>query len=342
MKKIHSLAFAGLFLLSTLVAPAVTLTQNFTSDPAADGWQVFGDTNLFQWNSASNNLAVTWDSRRTNSYFYHPLGTILTRDDDFSIAFDLNLSDIASGIEPFKTGPLQIALGFVKFSVVSDSGFGRGVYGGVPNIAEFDYYTDGYYDFGAFGIFPSAAATVPSFISGVDSFDYCPGNISPFDNVLPTNQIVHVTMTYTASNQTAVVTLTNNGVSLGSLPPLELSPANGFKTNDNFYADTFSISSYSSFGDDYDSVLAHGTIANLVVTVPPPPVQDLSGTLTNGIWQAQFISRSNWLYTLQCTTDLQTWSDVSISASGNGTNLFLSDTNALMDKGFYRVRAARP
>lgn len=339
--KIRSLAFASLFAVQ--LVRATTITENFASNPAADGWQVFGDTNSFVWNAASNNLAVTWDSRRTNSYFYHPLGTILTRDDDFSIAFDLNLSDIVSGVEPFKTGPMQIALGFVKFSVVSESSFGRGVYGGAPNIAEFDYYTDGYYDGGSFGIFPSAAATVPSFISGVDSFAYCPAGISPFDNVLPSNQTVHVTMTYTASNQTAVVTFTNNGVALASLPPLALIPDNGFATNDNFYADTFSISSYSSFGDDYDSVLAHGTVANLVMTVPPPPVQNLAINFSGSQWRAQFTGQNKWHYVLQHSTNLTTWAEInSLDSTNANVTLTLADTNSPADKSFYRVRADRP
>ena len=34
----------------------------------------------------------------------------------------------------------------------------------------------------------------------------------------------------------------------------------------------FSISSYSSTGDDYDSVLAHGTVGNLVVTASLRPI----------------------------------------------------------------------
>ena len=339
--KTCSLALASLFAVQ--LVRATTIAENFTNDPAADGWQIFGDTNSFAWNAASNNLAVTWDSRRTNSYFYHPLGTIVTRDDDFSIAFDLNLSDIASGIEPFKTGPLQVALGFVKFSVVSASGFGRGNFGGAPNIAEFDYYTDGYYDFGPYGIYPAAAATVPSFISGVDSFAYCPANIAQFDTILPTNQTVHVTMTYTASSQTAVVTLTNNGVALASLPPLALIPANGFGTNDNFYADTFSISSYSSFGDDFDSVLAHGTVANLVVTVPPPPVQYLAVNFSGGQWQVQFTGQDKWHYVLEHSTNLAAWAEInSLDSTNANVALTLTDTNRLADKSFYRVRADRP
>jgi hypothetical protein len=339
--KIRSLAFASLFVLSVASTFAATITENFSTDPLAHGWKVFGDTNSFVWNSASNNLAVTWDSRRTNSYFYHPLGTILTRDDDFSIAFDLNLSDIASGIEPFKTGPLQIALGFVKFSVVSDSNFGRGIYGNAPNIAEFDYYPEGFYDFGI--IYPSDAAAVPSFISGVDSFSYCPGYVAPFDVILPTNQTVRVTMTYTASNQTAILTFTNNGIALVSLPSLVLSPANGFKTNDNFYADTFSISSYSSFGDDFDSVLAHGTVSNLVVTVPPPPVQNLAVNFSGSQWQVQFTGQDKWHYVLQQSTNLTTWAEInSLDSTNANVTMTMTDTNTPADKSFYRVRADRP
>ncbi len=340
--KIRSLAFAGVFVLSIASASAATITENFSSDPLAHGWKVFGDTNAFIWNSASNNLAVTWDSRRTNSYFCHPLGTIVTRNDDFSLAFDLNLSDIASGIEPGKTGPLQIALGFVKFSVVSDSSFGRGNYGGAPNIAEFDYYTDGYYDY--FGtIYPSDATAVPSFISGVDSYDYCPGYLSPFDVVLPTNQTVHITMTFTASNQTAVITLTNNGVPVGSLPPLVLNKPNGFLATDNFFADTFSISSYSSFGDDYDSVLAHGTVANLVVTVPPPPVQNLAGAWVGGQWQVQFIGQDKWHYALERSTNFTAWAEIAALNSTNANTVqTLVDQNATGSSAFYRLRAERP
>ena len=44
--KIRSLAFAGLFALSITSASATTLTENFTNNPAANGWQIFGDNNI--------------------------------------------------------------------------------------------------------------------------------------------------------------------------------------------------------------------------------------------------------------------------------------------------------
>src|ERR1043165_9576725 len=109
-KLLVALALASLVLVQTS-ANAVTFSQNFSTMPFTNGWSVFGDTNLFQWSSANQNLAVTWASTKSNSYFYLPLGTTLTRNDDFIIEFDLNLSDIASGVEPGKTGPLQLGFG---------------------------------------------------------------------------------------------------------------------------------------------------------------------------------------------------------------------------------------
>ncbi len=49
--KIRSLAIAGLFALSIASVNASTLVERFTTDPTLDGWQVFGDTNFFQWDA---------------------------------------------------------------------------------------------------------------------------------------------------------------------------------------------------------------------------------------------------------------------------------------------------
>ena len=111
---------------------------------------MFGDTNLFDWNSTNQNLRVTWDSSQPNSYFYHPLGAQFTRYDDFSVEFDLRLNDIASGVEPGKTGPLEIGFGFLNFAGATSTNFMRGAWGGAPNVAEFDYYPSGYYDYGGY------------------------------------------------------------------------------------------------------------------------------------------------------------------------------------------------
>ena len=340
MKKtlLVSLALAGLTGFS--VARAMVITEHFTCDPSQDGWQIFGNTNLFTWDSTSHDLAVTWDSTQPNSFFYHPLNGYLTRNDDFRIEFDLRLTDIASGVEPGKTGPMQLGFGFLNSTIATNASFMRGAFGSAPNVAEFDYYTDGYYFFGD-AYYPAPATTTPSFISGVNSYDYAPVDLSVYENGLPVNQTVHVMFAYTACNQTAVVVLATNGVPLGQPLNLVLNCTNGFAGSDDFQADMFSISSYSSIGDDYDSVLAHGSVGNLAVTLPPP-AQNLAGGFSNGVWRVQFTDRTNWLYTLERSTDFVSWAGASVTTCGNGTSLILQDTNAPVDEAFYRVRADRP
>jgi len=347
MKKVLFVLLAAAGLSAGAVAHAAVITENFATDPLSNGWRIFGNTNLFHPNPTNQNLEVTWDSAQPNSYFYHPLGTVLTRQDDFSVAFDLRLTDIASGTDESMTGGFEIGLGFLNFPVATGTNFLRGVYypfsapTGAVNLVEFDYFPPGYFpDFG-----PVSATTTPTLISSNGAF--APYQYIPYEIELPTNVLFHVTMTYTASNQTLVTILTTNGLPYLHLLDITLTdPGNsGFSEADDFRLDTISINSYSDAGQDPiygSSVLAHGIVDNFVVTVPPPPVLNLSGSFSPSNWQAQFISQSNWLYTLERTTNFVSWTDISPAIPGNGTNLFIPDTNAPADKAFYRVSAQRP
>jgi hypothetical protein len=336
--RLSMLAIAGLSVIVASSAPAISLQEDFSSDPSARGWKIFGNTNLFHWDSTHHNLDVTWDSREPNSYFYLPLGTVVGRDDDFSFAFDLRLSAATTGDT---TGPLQMALGFLNLADATGADFIRGL-GMSPNVVEFDYYPSGY-----FPGYASSSAAVPSFVDRTSSA-FAPGYVSPYYALeLPSNLVMRVAMSFTASNQTAVLEVTTNGVPLAQLPGLALniSTNSGFSDTNDFRLTMFSITSYSEAGQFppwVGSILAHGTVDNMVLTVPPPPVSNLTGCLSNGVWQVRFDNRTNWLYTLECSTDLLSWTNVSRAADGNGALLFLEDTNALVDKGFYRVRANRP
>jgi hypothetical protein len=131
-------------------------------------------------------------------------------------------------------------------------------------------------------------------------------------------------------------------VLLSQLPPQVLSdPGNSQVTpTDNFRVDTFSISSFSSNGDDYDSVLAHGTIDNVVVQTALVRVGQIAGAFTaGGAWQAQFFAHTNWLYTLERTSDFKSWTAVSTTLRGTEDLMTLQDTNSLPAQAFYRVRA---
>jgi hypothetical protein len=330
---------AGLFIYCAV--NAATLTQNFSADPQQGGWKVFGNSEQFYWNSTHHNLEVTWDSAQSNSFFYHALGTTLSRRDDFSIEFDLLLKDVASGTEPLKTGGMEIGIGLLNLESATSTNFMRGVFGSAPNLAEFDYFPPGYYDYG--GMIYDVAATTTTTLISTNSFAYAPTVFAPYEFELPTNLAVHVSMNYTATNQTMVTRLTTNGSVFIELPSVVLTDAttSAFTDSDDFRLDAFAISSYSSTGDDYDSVLAHGIVGNISISFPLP-VENFSGSLSNGSWQGQFTSRSNWVYNLQRTADFQTWSNVSPTVLGDSTNGVLQDTNPPAAKAFYRVRAVLP
>ncbi len=135
MEKILSLAFASLFVLSATGSGATTVTENVATTRLLNGWEIFGDTNLFQWDSTNQNLDVTWNSSRSDSYFHRPLGTILGTDDDFSVEFDLRLSGAAPG-------NFEVAVGLLNLSDATSTIFSR-LIGSTPNLFEFDYFPDG-------------------------------------------------------------------------------------------------------------------------------------------------------------------------------------------------------
>lgn len=300
------------------VAGPVTEAEMFTSNPLADGWQVFGDTNLFTWDSTNDVLDVTWDSSQTNSYFYRPLGTTLRRDDDFTMAFDLNLSQAQAAGFGF-----QLALGLFNLSEATNADFQRSTGVNSPDLMEFDYFPD-------VGFGPTVW---PLFVDTNSSFNY--NGTNDYAIYAPNlDDWYHVVMTYCASNQAMVTTMTNfegtSGITITD-PLLSFT---------DFRVDTFSVSSYQDDGFG-DSVFAQGEASNVVLTLPPV-VRHLSDTYSNGVSQVQFVSYVNWDYMLQRSTDLVSWQTVSKCVPGTGDTMALCDTNAPGGKAFYRVFASQP
>jgi hypothetical protein len=246
------------------------------------------------------------------------------------MSFDLRLHDIGKGPDPIKTNSFEVAIGFLNLGEATQTNYLRGTGDNSPDMVEFDYFWDNGY----------GATVWPAFVDMFSDFNYN-GSSDYAVFALTTDDWYHITMTYTASNQTLVTTLTNfeqtSGVSITQ-------PVNDYFAD--YRVDTVSISSYSDAGQDptygEGSIIAHGTVGNFAVTVPPPPVQNLTGAFSNGVWQAQFTAPTNWIYTLQRTTDLQTWTDVSPKTTGNGTSLFLTDFDTPAGDAFYRVEADRP
>ena len=254
---------------------------------------------------------------------------MLSRDDDFTLAFDLRLDDLGPGLDTNKATAFQIALGLLNIDQATQTNFIRGTGANSPNLAELAYFWDS-----GFG-----ATTWPTFVDTNSSFNYN-GASDYAVFALAAGDFYHVTMTYTATNQTAITTATN----LANTSGIRLSQLLNTNFGD-FRLNAVSINSYSDAGQDPQyagSALGHGAFDNLVLTVPYPPGQIFTGSISNGVWQAQLTGRTNWLFTLERTADFRSWTPASAPTQGVNGPLVLSDTNSAPTPAFYRIRASRP
>ena len=328
-----------LFLIGAICAaafaqePSRSFVEDFASDPSSRGWQVVGDVELVRWNVSEQKIFVTWDSSRSNTFFRLPLGTVMTRRDDFEVSLDLLLTDFAAGVNPSKPGTFQLAFGFQNYADASKTNFLRAVPNAAPNLVEFNFMPDT-------GFGPTIW---PAIMSTNGAMNYSGANDFNVFN-LPTDQVMRVSLAYRASDETVATTITANGELVGPVTTAHLA------TNDvafgkkftNFKVDTFAIESYSDAGQTgpfAGSLLAHGTIDNVVITVPPPPILDIAGALRDGAWDVSFLSRTNWIYQLQTSDDFRFWQNVSDVILGNAERLIISDTNMERSSAFYRVSA---
>ena len=310
-------AIAGVVLQLNLIA-ANTISEDFSAGPLDNGWRIHGDTSFFAWNATNQNLEVTWDSRQTNTYFYRPLGTILSRHDDFTLSFDLQVTDIQHGVTPGKPFAMQVALGFMNYTSATNDNFFRGTSFDSPNLVTFDYFTDT-----GFGhsVSPVVVSSNSQFVFGFSIYEI-------------TNSPARVDMIYSAAVQTLTTIVTTNGIASS---PVENRLGPAFT---DFRLDTLSINSYSHAGAE-GSLLAHGVVDNLLVTLPEPPVQMFSGVFSNDFWTTTFQSRTNWIYALERSSNFQTWMEVAGSV-GTGQPVTLQDSSAGAGNAFYRIRAERP
>lgn len=315
---------------------AAVREESFATDPSTRGWRSFGDAALFRWNATNQNLEVTWDSSRTNSFYCQPLGTILTKADDFSVSFDLRLQDTRIGSTPGKTNEFEIAIGLLNFSSATNANAFRGagvssLYG-VRNLVEFDYFPDA-------GFGDTVATTVVSTNNRIFPVHNFPLSMTPGATFL-------ITLAYTASNQLLRTLATRNGLPFG-LPPNNTLGDLPLAGKPDFRVDSFAVVSYCDAiqigpPEFHGSVLAHGTIDNVQIVSPDPPVADVRLQLAGGPRRVEFTGRTNWVYRLERTADFVSWAVSSFVYSGTDGTLILNDTNPPASNLFYRVRAERP
>jgi hypothetical protein len=320
-------AIAGLLFCSPFLAAAqglgAVIEEDFSTDPAERGWRVHGAEELFRWDPAMQHISARWDSSMSNTYYYRPLGTILTREDDFQLRFELRLLDVEVGLREEKPFTFQVAVSLLNLREATRPGFLRGTAEASPDLVEFNYFPDS-----GFG------ATISTILISSDN-QFAPGFNFPFE--LTPGDLFRVEMSYSAREQTLETRMFRNGETFGPIRDVKL--GEGFT---DFRLDAVAISSYSDEGAD-GSLLAAGAVDNLTLVLPEPPIRGLTGGFSAGAWVAQFTGLPGWSYTLERSEDLRDWQEASSKVAGGGDSQHIEDLSPPRGNGsvFYRLRAER-
>lgn len=313
-----------------VMAPGVGFFETFASPPAERGWRIAGDPALFTWDAERGALYVTWDSRRSNAFFYRPLGTVLTAADDFGLAFDLEPLAIAPGVDPAKPSTFQIAVGFLDLAAAQRTNYFRasGVHSetGARSVVEWNYFPDT-----GFGATVSPAVFATNNTAAI---------AFTFPVELRTGIRHRVAMSYSAAERRLHTTMWAEDAPTVPINDVELPADRTF----DFRLDAMAVASYSDAGQSgafAGSILAEGWVDNLEVQLPPPLTL---GRIewSEGVPVLAFVGRAGWRYVLERSVDLQQWVDLSQVVADAAGELTLRDDDPPESRALYRVRAELP
>lgn len=302
-------------------AQYTNISEDFSSAPAARGWSTFGEGSLFQWNADTRKLDVTWDSTKSNSYFYLPLNTTLTTNTDFVLEFDIELRDFAGGSTPGKASNFPIGMGLSRWAAATNASYVR-AFGTCSDLVEFSFWADpgGEWLWGA---------SVSSVMIDSGGFGWAYGDSNWG---LESNAVYRVRMDFDAARGVLSTTVTTNGVSCGPVDDARIAAG-----HQGFRVDQLAVYSYSEEGQDpmyAGSVKAHGSIDNVRLRVAPRVTISRTGAI-------QLRTLAGYVYALERSVDGATWHTAGEPVNGTGDAVTLTDTNAPGGAVLYRVNAAQ-
>ena len=291
--------------------------ETFDSDPLTKGWSVHGDKSLFEWDEDSESLRVKWDTERPSSFFYKPLGRVLTESNSFAFTFQITLDSVKAGYLEGKPYTFQVALGLLNISSAIDKNFNRGTGSDSPNLVEWDYFPDT--GFGA-TVSPAVASDKSEFSAGFT-----------FPAELLIGKTYSIKLIYNSEERVLKTEMLEDGKSWETIQTVEIS-----SDFSGFFVDTFSISNFSA-KDSESSLLAIG-IVDEVALVTSDTLPKLFGVKINGSqWEAKSFLIEPEIWKVETSNDVLNWNRAILGSDSLNYFQYFNDTVTNKEFQFYRL-----
>ena len=291
--------------------------ETFDSDPLTKGWSVHGDKSLFEWDEDSESLRVKWDTERPSSFFYKPLGRVLTESNSFAFTFQITLDSVKAGYLEGKPYTFQVALGLLNISSAIDKNFNRGTGSDSPNLVEWDYFPDT--GFGA-TVSPAVASDKSEFSAGFT-----------FPAELLIGKTYSIKLIYNSEERVLKTEMLEDGKSWENIQTVEIS-----SDFIGFFVDTFSISNFSA-KDSESSLLAIG-IVDEVALVTSDTLPKLFGVKINGSqWEAKSFLIEPEIWKVESSNDVLNWNRAILDSDSLNYFQYFNDTVTNKEFQFYRL-----
>ena len=291
--------------------------ETFDLDPLTKGWSVHGDKSLFEWDEDSESLRVKWDTERPSSFFYKPLGRVLTESNSFAFTFQITLDSVKAGYLEGKPYTFQVALGLLNISSAIDKNFNRGTGSDSPNLVEWDYFPDT--GFGA-TVSPAVASDKSEFSAGFT-----------FPAELLIGKTYSIKLIYNSEERVLKTEMLEDGKSWETIQTVEIS-----SDFSGFFVDAFSISNFSA-KDSESSLLAIGTVDE-VALVTSDTLPKLFGVKINGSqWEAKSFLIEPEIWKVESSNDVLNWNRAILDSDSLNYFQYFNDTVTNKEFQFYRL-----
>jgi hypothetical protein len=298
-----------------------------------DSWAAAGETNLFT--PAEGGIRVNWDSSKTNSYLYLPLGFALTRADDFEVTFVMRIDALQLGTTPGKEDTFEIAAGLLNLTNALRPDFFRGAginpEHGPRNLIDFDYFP-------ASGFITSTVA--PTIATAGNQILFSDNHPMELDFGV----YYKVQMSFTAQHQTLRSKLWESDSRTNfAADPIELKPLVLSANYGDFAVDTLALVNYNDEGQVppqfSGSLQGSGTFWSLEAMVYNRPEVHIREA--GGQFVINFETSTGWRYEVQGQTRAGEWEILGKQFEGTGERIEVQIAAENSPRRLFRISARR-